>query len=279
MDEGARKKPAKASHQIRLAQVHELKALAIEEYEEYLKLVRNTEWHQQKLQQNWAKFHLFYQQNGLATFGHNARKKKKKGRENRKNEEDKKKKNKNKKTHPKYSSPSTRCANYDDYQSIEDDLKIIKRRERQNSCYYFKANNNNDNSKHFILHILKDIPLALELYINIKIEAINKIKNNVLTDMDHFCKTRMNKIILLILLCEVKLNNLYIRQKDVCHGENNVDIRLTGNIIRLCHSVIEEVTRKLIPFFFSFNIFSPPDYFNYRFEHFHGIVEGIVPIG
>ncbi|GAB64560.1 hypothetical protein PCYB_021290, partial [Plasmodium cynomolgi strain B] len=243
MDEGARKKTAKANNQIRLAEVHELRALVIEEYEEYLKLVRNAECQQQKLQQNWAKFHLFYEQNGLTTFGHNARKKKKKkkkkhpGRENKQNEKEKKKK---KKTHPEYSSPTTHCAHYENYQSIEDDLKIIKRRERQSNCYYFKANNNNDNSKHFILHILKDIPLAVELYINIKIEAINKIKNNILTDMDHFCKTRMNKIILLILLCEVKLNNLYIRQKDVSQGENKVDIRLTGNIIRLCHSVIQE---------------------------------------
>ncbi|CAA9986285.1 conserved Plasmodium protein, unknown function [Plasmodium knowlesi strain H] len=272
MDEGARKKPAKASHQIRLADVHELKALAIEEYQEYLKLVKNAEWQQQKLQQNWDKFHLFYEQNGLATFGHKARKKKHQGMVNNKNEKDKKKE----KLHPKYSS--SHCVYYDNYQSIEDDLKIIKRRERKRGCYYFKANNNNDNSKNFILHILKDIPLAVELYINIKIEAINKIKNNVLTNMNNFCKTRMDKIILLILLCEVKLNNLYIRQKDVTHGENKADIHLTRNIIRLCHGVIEEVTRKLIPFFFSFNIFSPPDYFNYRFEHFHTIVQGIVPI-
>ncbi|ANQ06080.1 Uncharacterized protein PCOAH_00003810 [Plasmodium coatneyi] len=276
MEDSARKKPSKANHQIRLAEVHELKALAIEEYQEYLNLVRNAELQQQKLQQNWDKFHLFYEQNGLATFAYNARKKKHQDKANKKNQKDEKKEKK-KKTPPEYSS--TRCAYYETYQSIEDDLKIIKRRERKSSCYHFKANNNNDNSKNFILHILKDIPLAVELYINIKIEAINKIKNNVLTNMDNFCKTRMDKIILLILLCEVKLNNLYIRQKDVSHSENNADIILTGNIIRLCHSVIEEVTRKLIPFFFSFNIFSPPDYFNYRFEHFHAIVEGIVPIG
>ncbi|KMZ89190.1 hypothetical protein PVBG_03540 [Plasmodium vivax Brazil I] len=210
MGEGAGKKAAKASQQIRLAQVHELKALAVEEYEEYLKLVKNAEGQQQRLQLNWSKFHLFYEQSG---------------------------------------------------------------------CYYFKAKNNNDDSKRFVLHILKEIPLAVELYINIKIETINKIKNNILTYLDHFCKSRMKKIILLILLCEIKLNNLFVRQKDVSHAENKGDIHLIGNIIRLCHSVIEEVTRKLIPFFFSFNIFSPPDYFNYRFEHFHAIVEGIAPTG
>ncbi|CAG9483930.1 unnamed protein product [Plasmodium vivax] len=266
MGEGAGKKAAKASQQIRLAQVHELKALAVEEYEEYLKLVRNAEGQQQRLQLNWSKFHLFYEQSGWAS---------------QKNEKDKKKKKKKKKkTPPEYShsSPSHR-AYYANYQSIEDDLKTIKRRERQRSCYYFKAKNNNDDSKRFVLHILKEIPLAVELYINIKIETINKIKNNILTYLDHFCKSRMNKIILLILLCEIKLNNLFVRQKDVSHAENKGDIHLIGNIIRLCHSVIEEVTRKLIPFFFSFNIFSPPDYFNYRFEHFHAIVEGIAPTG
>ncbi|KJP86066.1 hypothetical protein AK88_04323 [Plasmodium fragile] len=277
MEEDTRKKQAKASLQIRLAPMQELKALAMEEYKEYLKLVKNAECQQKKLHTNWDKFHLFYEQNGLDTFGHNAhrnkkKKKKKQGRTNKKNEQDKKK------TQPNHSSQSTHCANYENYQSIEDDLKIIKQKERKSSCYYFKAYNNNDNNKNFILHILKDIPLAVEMYINIKIETINKIKNNVLTDIDRFCKNRMEKILLLILLCEVKLNNLCIRQKDISHAENNVDIPLTGNIIRLCHSIIEEVTKKLIPFFFSFNIFCPPDYFNYRFEHFHAIVEGIMPI-
>ncbi|GAW79066.1 hypothetical protein, conserved [Plasmodium gonderi] len=257
-----KKEQGNTYEQVRLAEIQELRILAIEEYKEYINLIKNTELQQTKLQLNWSKFHLFYEQNKFDTFGSFVQGDCRKNRENNLEWVEKKKKKKKKK-------------NYSNYKSIEDDLKIIKQKEKQNDCYYFKAHHNNNNNKQFILHILKEIPNAVELYINIKIETINKIKNRILTDMNHFCKTRLNKIIFLILLSEIKLNNLQIRQKDVNHEENNLNISLTKNIILFCQKLVEEITKNLIPFFFSFNIFSSPDYFNYHFEHFHQLVENI----
>ncbi|ETB60724.1 hypothetical protein YYC_02333 [Plasmodium yoelii 17X] len=48
--------------QIKLLDVQELKLLLIEEYNEYIKLVKTVELYHQKMQLNWFKFHLFYEQ-------------------------------------------------------------------------------------------------------------------------------------------------------------------------------------------------------------------------
>ncbi|SBT30598.1 conserved Plasmodium protein, unknown function [Plasmodium ovale wallikeri] len=256
--------------QIRLAEVHELKLLFMEEYNEYIKLVQNIEIYYQKLKLSWSKFHLFYQQNGSSILersecekGENTVNKPREENAKGMRGMDGRKKKGAKKTSDKLI--------YFSYENIEEDLKIIQQKKKRNDCYFFKACNNIDNS--FVLHSLKDVPNAVELYINIKIQTLNKLKNGALGDINNFCKTHINKFFYLIILCEIKLNNVHMSQKDVNHSENNIRKKCVQKIIFSCKEIIQEVTKNIIPFFFSFNIFSAPNYFNYHFKHFHNYAE------
>ncbi|SBT87080.1 conserved Plasmodium protein, unknown function [Plasmodium malariae] len=246
--------------QVRLVDVHELKVLFMEGYNEYIKLVKHLELYYQKLQLNWYKFHLFYELNKNDTSSYSLTKKKKKGEKRKKcTTSDKKKKKKKKKS-------------YSNYKTIEEDLKIIQQKEKKNNCYYFKTYNNSWNNS-FILHCLKEVPNSVELYINIKIETMNKLKNSVLTELNNFCKLQINKFIFLIFLCELKLNNLQISQKDINHKNKDVNRNIVKHMILFCKNIIQEITKNIIPFFFVFNIFSTSNYFNYHFKHFCSFIE------
>ncbi|CRH03031.1 conserved Plasmodium protein, unknown function [Plasmodium relictum] len=227
---------------IRLADIYELKQLFIKEYNEYIKLLKNIELYYQKLQLNWFKFHLFYEPNKNDDFPYYKQE--------------------------KYKKKKKKSIRYCDYKSIEEDLKIIRQKEKQNNCYYFKTYR-----KSFILYSLKGVTNSVELYLNIKIESMNKLKKNALTDINNFCKEEKNKIIFLVILCEVKLNNLLISQKHTI--DNNLNIKIIKNIIECCKKIIHEITKNLIPFFLLFNIFSSPNYFNYQFNYFFNFIESI----
>ncbi|SOV73643.1 conserved Plasmodium protein, unknown function [Plasmodium sp. gorilla clade G3] len=240
---------------IKLCEVEELKELFIKEYNEYLKLIKNVELYYEKLEINWKKFHLFYQQNKKDPFEYH---------------KEKNKYNKIKKVQNKKKNINI----YSDYQSIEKYFKMTQEKEIQNNCYYYKKFDYDKYS--FILYTLKkNVTNAVELYININIEKLNKIKNYLLNYINDFCKRQINQIIILIILCEIKLNNLYISQKN--HYINNnkkiKHIHLIKNIIHFNQQFIFEVTKNLIPFFTNFNIFSSPDYFNYHFNYFNNCVE------
>ncbi|CRG93368.1 conserved Plasmodium protein, unknown function [Plasmodium gallinaceum] len=229
---------------IRLASIHELKEIFIKEYTEYIKLLKNIELYYQKLQLNWFKFHLFYEPNKNDDFAYykEVKDKKKNGKKSR---------------------------SYCSYKAIEEDLKVIKQKEKQNNCYYFKTFR-----KSFILYTLRDITNSVELYLNIKIESMNKLKKNVLTDINNFCREEIKKIIFLIILCELKLNNLLISQRKT-DDNNKLNTKIIKNIIECCKKVIHEITKNLIPHFLLFNIFSSPNYFNYQFNYFDNFIESI----
>ncbi|EWC91149.1 hypothetical protein PFNF54_00112 [Plasmodium falciparum NF54] len=137
---------------IKLCEAEELKELFIKEYNEYLKLIKNVELYYEKLEINWKKFHLFYQQNKKDPFEYHKEK----------NKHNKIKKVQNKKKNINIHS---------DYQSIEKYFKMIQKKEIQNNCHYYKKFDYDKDS--FILFTLKkNVNNAVELYININIEFI-----------------------------------------------------------------------------------------------------------
>ncbi|CXH85643.1 conserved Plasmodium protein, unknown function [Plasmodium berghei] len=259
--------------QIKLLDVQELKLLLIEEYNEYIKLVKTVELYHQKMQLNWFKFHLFYEhaENNIPKYYSTNRK--------TKNQVNKKTNNMNNNLCNISDGPITICkgkkkkklsGGYSNYKSIEEDLKFIHKREKNNECYYFKAYNN-DKPHSLILHFLRDIPNSVELYINIKIKNLNKLKNGVLMQLNNFCKIQINKIYFLIILCEIKLNNSHLCQKMETHNKSIIHKNIK-NIVIFCKKIIHEVTKNMIPFFFLFNLFSTPDYFKYHFEYFNNLI-------
>ncbi|CDU16050.1 conserved Plasmodium protein, unknown function [Plasmodium yoelii] len=262
--------------QIKLLDVQELKLLLIEEYNEYIKLVKTVELYHQKMQLNWFKFHLFYEQteNNIQKY-YSINKKNKNQVNNKTNNMNSHLFNPSHEAIPickgKKKKKKKQSEGYSNYKSIEEDLKFIYKQGKNNECYYFKAYNN-DKPRSLILHFLRDVPNSVELYINIKIKNLNKLKNGVLTKLNNFCKIQINKIYFLIILCEIKLNNSHLCQKTETHNKTIMHKNIK-NIVILCKKIIHEVTKNMVPFFFLFNLFSTPDYFEYNFDYFNNLIQ------